>query len=432
VHLRGLSRGAPPAPLNQNSGLQGCSSASRGTLAGNDLGIDRGWKQSRPSQTPLRSDETRSRNASVDLTRSSRHTTPPLFFPAVLRRGPPAAQGPRTVCQGKHACTYHSQSLGGPATHAHKEGDRKDGGQAGSRANGLSHFASLQTPFPTRGWRRGQLSNAEGWREGRRPKPKCRYAPTLALPTQPYLLFFPFDLARRVKKGAAPRTPQPGHRQAGRQTGRAKCLCGPAAFAAQQSFCAFPGSLRVTQRHFGLGRIWEGGVAAGRQATASLSVLSRWALRAERAAPGVPHNGVARASGVKRTRTMRAGSHCFLVNLPGWCWAEIQQFALVGSSSSLHSEACNALGASDGVIHSRISQEAICFRAIANKCLCQCCGANVVFVRLQLATEQHNALAHGKSAGIHEVVAGQTIDCWGRNPAKIERFTLMCPFHGNL
>ena len=55
-----------------------------------------------------------------------------------------------------------------------------------------------------------------------------------------------------------------------------------------------------------------------------------------------------------------------LVNLPGWCWAEIQQFALVGSSSSLHSEACNALGASDGVIHSRISQEAICFRAIAN------------------------------------------------------------------
>ena len=27
-----------------------------------------------------------------------------------------------------------------------------------------------------------------------------------------------------------------------------------------------------------------------------------------------------------------------LVNLPGWCWAEIQQFAHVGSSSSLHSE----------------------------------------------------------------------------------------------
>ena len=42
-------------------------------------------------------------------------------------------------------------------------------------------------------------------------------------------------------------------------------------------------------------------------------------------------------------------------NLPGWCWAEIQQFALARSSSSLHSEACEAFGASDGVIHSRIS-----------------------------------------------------------------------------
>jgi hypothetical protein len=36
-------------------------------------------------------------------------------------------------------------------------------------------------------------------------------------------------------------------------------------------------------------------------------------------------------------------------------WAEIQLLALIGSSSSLHSEACNALGSSDGVIHSSIS-----------------------------------------------------------------------------
>ena len=57
-----------------------------------------------------------------------------------------------------------------------------------------------------------------------------------------------------------------------------------------------------------------------------------------------------------------------LVNLPGWCWAEIQQFALVGSSSSLHSEACNALGASDGVIHSRISLEVPRLRAGTNIC----------------------------------------------------------------
>ena len=61
--------------------------------------------------------------------------------------------------------------------------------------------------------------------------------------------------------------------------------------------------------------------------------------------------------------------HCFeahTANLPGWCWAEIQQLALVGSSSSLHSEACNALGASDGVIHSSISLEVISLRAMTN------------------------------------------------------------------
>ena len=33
----------------------------------------------------------------------------------------------------------------------------------------------------------------------------------------------------------------------------------------------------------------------------------------------------------------------------------LSTLALTGSSSSLHSEACNALGASDGVIHSSIS-----------------------------------------------------------------------------
>ena len=35
------------------------------------------------------------------------------------------------------------------------------------------------------------------------------------------------------------------------------------------------------------------------------------------------------------------------------------QLALIGSNSSLHAEVCNALGASDGVIHSRISQEVV-------------------------------------------------------------------------
>ena len=54
------------------------------------------------------------------------------------------------------------------------------------------------------------------------------------------------------------------------------------------------------------------------------------------------------------------------VNLPGWRWAGIKQLALVGSSSSLHSEACKALGGSDGVIHSRISDSGGCVRADTN------------------------------------------------------------------
>ena len=60
----------------------------------------------------------------------------------------------------------------------------------------------------------------------------------------------------------------------------------------------------------------------------------------------------------------RSTSRC--ISLPGKCWADIQQLALIGSGSSLHSEACNALGASDGVIHSSISQEVPSLRAAAN------------------------------------------------------------------
>ena len=57
-----------------------------------------------------------------------------------------------------------------------------------------------------------------------------------------------------------------------------------------------------------------------------------------------------------------AGSHRVerfpaLRGLEGSCWAEIHQFALIGLSSSLHSEACNALGASGGAIHSDTSHE---------------------------------------------------------------------------
>ena len=41
------------------------------------------------------------------------------------------------------------------------------------------------------------------------------------------------------------------------------------------------------------------------------------------------------------------GCHrCSMLNLPGWCWAGIMQLALIRSSSSPHSEACIAIGAS--------------------------------------------------------------------------------------
>jgi hypothetical protein len=62
--------------------------------------------------------------------------------------------------------------------------------------------------------------------------------------------------------------------------------------------------------------------------------------------------------GVKQLGGVRAGG--------GGMVERIQKFALGGSSSSLHSEACNALGAYDGIIHSRISLEVICFRSITN------------------------------------------------------------------
>ena len=64
-------------------------------------------------------------------------------------------------------------------------------------------------------------------------------------------------------------------------------------------------------------------------------------------------------------RVLQLGVRTGQANLPGQRKATIQQFALVWSSSSLHSEACNAIGASDGVIHSTISAEAKCSRALA-------------------------------------------------------------------
>ena len=44
--------------------------------------------------------------------------------------------------------------------------------------------------------------------------------------------------------------------------------------------------------------------------------------------------------------------------------AEIQQFARTGLRSSLHSDACNALGASDEVIQSAGGDPAVCSHSV--------------------------------------------------------------------
>ena len=87
------------------------------------------------------------------------------------------------------------------------------------------------------------------------------------------------------------------------------------------------------------------------------------------------------------------------LNLPGWRWAGIKQLALVGSSSSLHSEACKALGGSDGVIHSRISDSGGRVRANTNvlafTSLLDCYSHSVAIV--QLLRPCPTALAGGRN-----------------------------------
>ena len=53
-----------------------------------------------------------------------------------------------------------------------------------------------------------------------------------------------------------------------------------------------------------------------------------------------------------------------LRGLEGSCWAEIHQLVLIGLSISLHSEACNALGASDEVVQSAGGDPAVCSHGV--------------------------------------------------------------------
>ena len=70
---------------------------------------------------------------------------------------------------------------------------------------------------------------------------------------------------------------------------------------------------------------------------------------------GAPRTFTVEMQSTKHRFTTRCSSVTCRINLPGWRWARIKQLALVGSSSSRHSEACKALGGSFGVVHSKIS-----------------------------------------------------------------------------
>ena len=90
--------------------------------------------------------------------------------------------------------------------------------------------------------------------------------------------------------------------------------------------------------------------------------------------PALPYTGARREGGGPQGWVGEGGGHRLVrhtgrpsdINLPGWRGAKIRKLVPVGSSNSLHTEACSALGASDGIIHSRISHEAACSRAAAN------------------------------------------------------------------
>ena len=143
------------------------------------------------------------------------------------------------------------------------------------------------------------------------------------------------------------------------------------------------------------------------------------------------------------------------VNLPGWRWAGIKQLALVGSSSSLHSEACKALGGSDGVVHSTISLAAICMRAVAKNIVVVMVMAMVVLVVMVMVVVAGVVVvvcivevgvavmvvgaAVGISGGSSSVggsscgsTCSRSARHWGQSPAKIKEFTLLRSFHGNL
>ena len=80
----------------------------------------------------------------------------------------------------------------------------------------------------------------------------------------------------------------------------------------------------------------------------------------------------------------------YRLTLRGWGWAEIQQLALIGLNSSLHSETCNAFGVSDGVIHITFFYRRVAFGRLPLKISATHWGAHTGDV----GREYHHILKH--------------------------------------
>ena len=103
-------------------------------------------------------------------------------------------------------------------------------------------------------------------------------------------------------------------------------------------------------------------------------------------------------------------SRHFPANLPGWCWAQILQSALVGLSSSLHTEVCNAVRISDGVLHRTKSRETPSISAAVNATTIASGKAQPI-----IAQCASNAQAHHYSFHTHLA----TLMCFQKEPYSV-------------
>ena len=92
-------------------------------------------------------------------------------------------------------------------------------------------------------------------------------------------------------------------------------------------------------------------------------------------------------------------------NLPGWRWKRIKQLFLVGSSSSLHSEVCNALGGVSASPTAKFLSSDVCVRALSTR-------------PLPLSKCTTDCFSHKRSCSV--CVASRDV-CWGLSRSPVSR-----------